>query len=386
MAPQSWSQRYTDSYGLPPGRPVEIPRTNLEGNFYRTKAIDGGHDKIGGLNLGIYLVKRKTDGRTCVQKKIDGKEKYLRREIHVLHHLKHPNIIGFVTAFITPPPRQASLYVEFCDLGSLDGIIEKYSVNRSRGILVRIPEAFIWHVFRSLTSALQYIHHGIKPSDPSPIKLHNGTDLQLAEKLRRKWPTILHRDVKLANILLCRSCPVLRQAKHPLPFPFCFASAIRTQDSQPFPRVVLADFGAACQQGDGDWADKDDTFTGTLSWMPPELPIWSERGDVWSLGAVVLSLCNLLPSGPLNLPPVGPPWDNDLESWYKSKQCRKSTIDIDIGKDYSSYLGDTIWHCLRAKAEDRPFSFRLMAFVHEGQRLAALENKLRVRELPPWAV
>ena len=126
MAPQSWSQRYTNSYGLPPGRPVEISSTNLEGKFYLTKVIDGGPHKIGGLNLGIYLVKRKTDGRTCVQKKIDGTEKYLRREIHVLHHLKHPNVIEFVTAFITPPPRQASLFMEFCDLGSLDRMIEQY--------------------------------------------------------------------------------------------------------------------------------------------------------------------------------------------------------------------------------------------------------------------
>ena len=192
--------------------------------------------------------------------------------------------------------------------------------------------------------------------------------------------------MKLGNILLCRSYPILRQVKHPRAFPFCFASATRTHDFQPFPRVVLADFGAACQQEDGDWEDKDDTFTGTLSWMPPELPIWSERGDVWSLGAVILSLCNLLPSGPLNLPPAGPPWDDDPESWYKSKQCRKNTIDIDIGQDYSGYLGDTIWHCLRAKAEDRPFSFRLMAFVNEGKRLAALEGKLSVRELPPWVI
>ncbi|MCJ1383176.1 hypothetical protein MMC17_006289 [Xylographa soralifera] len=266
-----------------------------------------------------------------------------------------------------------------------DSSIFRYNFHRSRGHLVRIPEALIWHVFQSLTSALQYIHHGIKPGDQSPIQAHNGTDLQLAEKLRKKWPTILHRDVKLANILLCRSWPVLRQVKKPLPFPFCFASATHTQDWQPLPRIVLADFGAACQQEDKDWEDKDDTFTGTLSWMPPELPIWSERGDVWSLGAVILSLCNLLPKGPLKLPPAGPPWETDIESWYKSMQCRKSTIDIDIGKTYSTYLGDTIWNCLQAKAEDRPFSFRLMAFVNEGKRLAALEGKLTVTELPPWA-
>ena len=125
MPPQSWSQRYTDSYGLPPGRPVEIPNINLEGYFSQLKVIDGGRERIGALNLGIYLVRRKTDGRTCVQKKIDGQEKYLRREVHLLHHLNHPNVVGFVTAFITPPPRQVSLYMEFYDLGSLDGVINR---------------------------------------------------------------------------------------------------------------------------------------------------------------------------------------------------------------------------------------------------------------------
>ena len=96
------------------------------------RTIDGpdNHNQVGGLNLGVYLVKRKVDGKLCVQKKIDGTQYVLRREVHLLHHLKHPNIVAFVDAFITPKPgREVSLYMEYCDLGSLGSLVKRYVVH-----------------------------------------------------------------------------------------------------------------------------------------------------------------------------------------------------------------------------------------------------------------
>lgn len=391
--PGTWSTRYTNTYGLPFGRLSCIPDVDLGHHFTRLKVIDGGDGAVGGLNQGVYLLRRKEDRGICVEKKIDGKEKLLRREIHILHHLKHPNVVEFVSAFITPPPRKASLYMEFCDLGSLDGLIKRWvtplrvkaprtsyegltSVDHLSWFLLtlerhrynkndpsaKIPEATIWHVFESLTFALEYVHHGIKPHHPPPAQAPGETDLRVARRLQRQWPTILHRDIKLANVLLSRS---------------------NEASSGPF-RVVLADFGVACQMEDEDWNNKDRGFTGTFEWMPPELPVWSEQGDVWALGAVVLSLCRLLPRGPVLSKPLH--WTGDDKSWFKDKRCRKATRDIELDEDYSADLGDTLYNCLLEKPKDRPFSFRLLAFIKEGKGRATNLGKLEQRRLPRWAL
>ena len=122
----SWNQRYKEWYGLPPGRPQEITKVNITDQYTVIRTIDGGNIRIGALNHGIHVVKRKVDGKVCVQKSLMADQKYLRREIHLLHHLKHPNIVEFVDAFITPRPREACLYMEYCELGSLHGLVSRY--------------------------------------------------------------------------------------------------------------------------------------------------------------------------------------------------------------------------------------------------------------------
>ena len=70
-------------------------------------------------------MKRKTDGRLLVQKKIDPYTPWLEREIHLLHVLHHPNIAAFVDASITRNPKATTLYLEYYELGSLDCLINK---------------------------------------------------------------------------------------------------------------------------------------------------------------------------------------------------------------------------------------------------------------------
>jgi hypothetical protein len=123
----SWCQRYKTFYGLPAGRPEKIPDRNKDGDYIEEFAIDEAN-RLGNLNVGIYVVKRKSDGKKCVQKRIDGTNKQLRTEIHLLHHLKSAHIVEFVDAYITPHPRQASLYIEYCELGSLSALVKRYVV------------------------------------------------------------------------------------------------------------------------------------------------------------------------------------------------------------------------------------------------------------------
>ncbi|MCJ1246408.1 hypothetical protein MMC30_003615 [Trapelia coarctata] len=373
--------------GLPRGRPPKISNVSRGGLYTWVRTIDGpdSNNQVGGLNLGVYLVKRRVDNKLCVQKKIDGTNKVLRREVHLLHHLKHPNIVEFVDAFITPKPREVSLYMEYCDLGSLGGLINRYNEKRLLSGPSKLPEAFIWHVFQSIAKALQYIHHGLSLSDPSPIQPDAGTDEDVVKRLKKKWPTTIHRDIKLHNILITQSQPLQIPVEKPMAFPFCF---LRTKTLEPrptYPRIVLADFGTACQEDDEDWLEKDTRHAGTYSWMPPELPKWTERGDIWALGAVILSLCKILPKGPVAYPPAGSRWERDFEGWFQSKRARVGVPEHRLGEEYSEDLDDLIFNCVKEEMEERPFAFRLVEFIREGKERAKLRGRVRFEALPGWA-
>lgn len=104
-------------YGLSPERPSHVHHRNIEAEHERVKTLDegeGGLVRIGGCNLGVFVVRNKRTGELCVQKKINGREFYSRREIHLLRHLDNPHIVRYINAFITGNARgDASLYMEY---------------------------------------------------------------------------------------------------------------------------------------------------------------------------------------------------------------------------------------------------------------------------------
>lgn len=326
-----------------------IAHRDLEalGRFQRLKTIDdgvSGHDGVSGnLNHGIFLVKRIKNGEVCVQKRIPATNQALLNEIRILQDLYHPNICEYIDGFISdddPPPLRASLYMEYCDLGSLELLLKKYRKHqKSAQVRSYIPESFIWKTFLELSSALQYLHHGIKAEG------------SLVPREPPAWRRVLHRDIKPGNIFL-KSSPYSR-----------------------YPTAVLGDFGCATKYGIKDWDDIS-RIVGTMPWQPPELPEHTTRGDVWSLGAVIQALCRL-DNGPVTLPPQGV----DPDIWWISPEARRPKR---AGKHYSRDLNYVLSLPLRMEKEDRPFSYQLYQEVKYFSRMACYEG-LRDEPFPSWA-
>mmetsp|Transcript_42568 Transcript_42568/g.133597 ORF Transcript_42568/g.133597 Transcript_42568/m.133597 type:complete len:815 (-) Transcript_42568:50-2494(-) len=96
---------------------------------------------------------------------------------------------------------------------------------------------------------------------------------------------IVHRDIKLENLLCCDARPDE-------------APAAVKEGGDPA-RLVLCDFGHACSVAD---AREDREFFGTPGYAPPEVtygPCWSFAADIFSAGVVMYALlANRLPAPP----------------------------------------------------------------------------------------
>lgn len=193
---------------MPPKR-SEISTKDLEDKYtVLGKLVEG----VGALNEGISLVRSKDTGHRYVQKHIDPSSHVLLRELLLLQALDHPNIIRYVDAVIDQSVwhhHTASVYVEYCPLKTAQDLLNKYhkhNLGRTDDHRIYIPEHFIWHIFRSLASALQYLHFGVLVGD-------RRTPEELDELIkddrffREVWPMILHRDIKPDNIFFRKTQP-----------------------------------------------------------------------------------------------------------------------------------------------------------------------------------
>ena len=123
----------------------------------------------------VYLTSRKGDDKKYATKKIDREEvekgegiKYLKNEIIILQYLRHPNIVRFEE--VKKTKKHYYIVMEYCNGGELSKALEKYIEKYGKPF----SEEIVQHLMRQIIDAFKFMHE-------------------------RK---IIHRDVKLDNILL----------------------------------------------------------------------------------------------------------------------------------------------------------------------------------------
>lgn len=226
----------------------------------------------GAMNAGLHLVRRQRDHTVFVLKVIkcprnSGDKKRLLRERAALLQCAggdaHPNIIDTECAMELPCSPDSCIISTFCDMGNLESVKRRAVTERG----VRLPESFVWHVFKGIAKALAYLHYGLNEYKSAIVE----TD--------RPFQYFIHRDIKPANIFL-RSNP---------------------DPSKPYPIAVLGDFGLAMGQKEIEDIPANyrhlNNSGGTLDYYPPEMQdarrLYGRRSDVWQLAAVVTELLGI---------------------------------------------------------------------------------------------
>ncbi|KAL8662042.1 MAG: hypothetical protein Q9168_008314 [Polycauliona sp. 1 TL-2023] len=386
MADSRWADnnRFKKEYGFPPAT-REIATQDLKEKYIKVRPLVVG---VGGLNEGIHLVRNKETGARYVQKDIDPRSPQLVRELLLLQVLNHPNIIRYVDAFIDKSSwhhHRASVYLEYCPFKSAQDLLDRYhkkNQQRPESHHNYIPEHFLWHIFRSLALALQYLHFGIRPDDKRTAEELDAV-VRAPQYCEKVWPVILHRDIKPDNIFFRKSPPIAGFITEPQKVLGIFQRQKKIYGVFPqHPKVLLADFGLAIAYNDPDW-NADRSFNGTLNWMPPELPEAFVHSDVWAVGAIILALCRQMPDGVVKPPPAD--WTAGEEAWSKHPDARKGIRDHGVGKHYSPEINNVVHECLRFNRKNRPFAFKLLAMINEGEREAGKKGFLHKDEIfPRW--
>ncbi|KAI9886950.1 MAG: hypothetical protein M1823_001242 [Watsoniomyces obsoletus] len=319
----------------------KIRRKNIRKEFKKIKTLDKGDGLgAGAFNGGVYVVKRKSDGLICVDKRLrpeEATDPIAIKELTTVRKLEHANIAEYIDAFICVKTRtpSASLYMGYCDLGSIDDLIKKYRARPSRAY---IPEPFIWHTLHSLMKALTYMICGASGNGPEVVPV-------------RGWKRTLHKDIKPSNIFLKAPNPGGR-----------------------YPSIVLGDFGLAVREDDRlRWGYR--TPCGTTTFQPPEIPDHDlgGRADVWSAGATIQCMCRL-DDGPVGPAPPGIP----PRMWAQMPEARRPKR---AGSKYSPELNAVEAMALTLNVRDRPHAPTLLLEVKRLYRQAMPVFK----DLPPWA-
>ncbi|EEH10264.1 conserved hypothetical protein [Histoplasma capsulatum G186AR] len=209
----------------------------------------------GGFNAGIAVVRRRSDKLICIRKRLVlgqlSTPHHWNREADIMRKLRgHRNICNFIEANIGT--ESGELYVEYCKMGTLHDFL-LYMKNR----LLVVPERFVWQVLFDLTSALRWMHDGIK------------TSAAIDQTRVPGWMPIIHRDIKPDN---------------------CFLQ-VQTCPNSIYPMVKLGDFGLAIRKKDFNNLSPTSKAVCAPGWFPPEYPLCGERSDVYRTAAIAQLMC-----------------------------------------------------------------------------------------------
>ncbi|PSN68141.1 kinase-like protein [Corynespora cassiicola Philippines] len=297
--------------------------TVLDGGYVISKALA---EAGGSFNVGISLVEK--DGKKYLCKSVP--EGYSDREVRLLKRVSHPNTTKIVHHSKAEPGWKCEhfeqacyevdcpgdevdrIMMEYCNQGTLLDMITRYSSCNEH-----IPEALILHVFESLAKALHCCHTG-EGGNSIP---NNG----------EVWDAVMHRDVIPSNVFLTVS-----------------------DQSEPYPRIVLGDFGCAMEQS--RYNELQSGNMGPLAldnaFLTPERPLIHDiRSDVYQLGLIIWCLAYRT---------VIPGYSTFLAV---------HTDEFELGLwPYSSRLADLMALCLSWNPNNRPSSGELTIKVQQIQK------------------
>lgn len=207
-----------------------------------------------------------------------------------------------------------TFWYEYCSAGDLQDLIDAYTDRKAR-----IPEGFIWHSFLQLADACAYMHTGYD-------RLANS------DRPPRGFQPIVHRDIKPPNIFL------------------------RLDRNSGYPDLVLADFGCATTK-----VRSGNTYQiGTPMYQPPELPIHSPQGDVWSLGACI----HIMATGSPPIKGVPKKWKGKTSEWFDEPSARLVANLTKFG--YSRHLDEAMYTVMRTDPSKRLVGKDLVKRVRRG--------------------
>ncbi|OCH90214.1 Pkinase-domain-containing protein [Obba rivulosa] len=285
------------------GKELSSQKIRVVGNYTLGKVI--GEGTYGKVRLGVH---RLTGSRVAIKQIPKAMSAALTREIHHHRQLHHPHVTQLFEVIATES--NIWLVTELCSGGELfDYLAEKG----------RLGEDETRIIFGQLCLAVAYVH----------------------EK------GIVHRDLKLENVLLDERC-----------------------------RVKLGDFGFTREFDRGSLLE---TFCGTTGYASPEMLMAKKylgpEVDIWSLGVILYTLL----TGTL-------PFDDDDEAIMKQKVIRGVYEDPEW---LSEEARDLIRQILQTDPTMRPAIAQILAHpwfaLHQGiaTHAAAAQSTASLGSEPP---
>eukprot|EP00658_Telonema_sp_P-2_P063921 TRINITY_DN5276_c0_g1_i16.p1 TRINITY_DN5276_c0_g1~~TRINITY_DN5276_c0_g1_i16.p1 ORF type:complete len:500 (+),score=77.07 TRINITY_DN5276_c0_g1_i16:110-1609(+) len=272
--------------------------------YQRVKSL--GRGSCGTVDLmvqdGKYVALKHID----VESMSDKEKESTMKEVEVMAKIVHPNVVGYFCSFV----EDGSLHIgmEYADGGSLQ---RQWKKAQEAGI--HFSEKQILHWCAQICSALKYVH-GMK---------------------------IMHRDLKLANIMLTKQNI-----------------------------VKIADFGLARVLG--SQTQFANTCCGTPYYLAPEVCLekpYDQKSDSWALGCILYELCTLKrPFDAKNLPSI------------VMKICHGEPKPVSSA--YSITLRSLIACLLEKKPHDRPSMDEITRMPFMQDSFAAIA-KLVAEARPP---
>lgn len=280
------------------------------------KLIDKlGFGSFGYVLKALHLKTNKLYAIKIVNKvilNIQEDEHRFLREIEILYHLDHPNIVKMFEYFID----ESNYYIvqEFIEGGDLFTIISQKGA---------ISEANVAYIAKQIVSALHHIHSA----------------------------TIVHRDIKPRNIMLIKKPDLIHSCKFR-------KSQTFTENPEDF-QIKIIDFGIA-NIGKGSYSEK----IGTPYYVAPEVlkGNYTFKCDIWSAGVVIYMLLN-----------GSPPFDGKSETQIIDNIMNQKLPE---SKNGSNIAKSFLHQMLNRNAEVRPSAFELLfhKFISGSEKEGGISN------------